>query len=62
MFVIPEGLEEGLFVGNAEDNGVVPLSNTAVFTFVVQHPVRFTYNTYTFELVKNNNPFFSDSG
>ena len=115
MFVIPEGLKEGVFVGNvsasdaddgenaritysivssafdevftidstsgilrtssfykdlrfadnmrrltvevmAEDNGVVPLNNRSVFTVVVQHPVRFTNNTYTFELVENNNP------
>ncbi|XP_065884029.1 cadherin-8-like [Dysidea avara] len=115
MFFIPEGLEEGVFVGNvsasdadagenaritygivdstfdekftidstsgilrtssfykdlrfadnmrrltvevmAEDNGVVPLNNRSVFTVVVQHPIRFTNNTYTFELVENNDP------
>ena len=116
MFYIPEGLEEGVFVGNvfandadagenatitysivsstfddreftidstsgilrtssfykdlrfadntrrlivevmAEDNGVVPLNNRSEFTVIVQRPVRFTNNTYTFELVENNNP------
>jgi len=38
----------------ATDNGVVPLSNTSVFTVIVQRPVTFTNSTYKFEVIENS--------